>query len=178
MSKYYYLTASLPMLHLGAPPPLTSREFLEMCERLMSPSDYEQIRLARLNSPEPARCRVDLLRRYQDAELGLRNELVRLRAKTRNVEPDRYVRRDALNPVWMGAAREISEQDTPLKSELLLGEVLWRVVEDLSAGHFFDLDLLAGYYLKLQILERKARFQVETGQQNLVSILSGDKKDG
>ena len=76
------------------------------------------------------------------------------------------------------AAREILEQETPLKSETFMSGTLWTILEDLMVGHYFDVDYLTAYYLKLQILERRASFQVEAGKQKLESILSGDKLDG
>ena len=76
------------------------------------------------------------------------------------------------------AAREILEQETPLKAEHFMNNALWTILEDLSVGHYFDIDYLTAYFLKLQILQRRASFQVEAGEQKLESILSGDKKDG
>ena len=174
MSQYYYLVASLPTLLRRERPPLTSEEILEMCGRLMSPGDFAQIRLAQLNAAAspPARC--GLLRRFRAAEMGLRNELAKLRAREAGVALDRYVRPAAVDPAWAGAAREIFEQDTPLKAEQLLGSVLWGLLDTLVVGHFFDVDFLAAYHLKTQILERDASFVLEAGRLKLESILSGE----
>jgi hypothetical protein len=178
MSQYYYFSASLPMLEPDAPPPMSNEEFLESCERLLTTSDFQEIQRASLNMADPAETRIDLLERFQNAEHGLRNELVKLRAKKLGIEQDRYIREESQNPLLAAAAREILEQETPLKAEHYLNGVLWTILEDLSVGHYFDIDFLAAYFLKLQILQRRARFEVEAGEQKLESILSGDKKDG
>jgi hypothetical protein len=182
MSQYYYFGASLPMIQPDGAPPMSANDFLADCERLLSPSDFEQVRQAKLSSPELAETKVGVLQRYQDAEFGLRNELVKVRAKKLGVETDRYVREESLNPLLVSAAREILEQEDPLRAEIHISRVLWRILDDLLVGHYFDVDFLAAYYLKLQILERNASFQTEAGERKLESILTGDKtgdkKDG
>lgn len=178
MSQYYYFAASLPMIQPDGPPPISAVDFLADCERLLSPADFEQVRQAKLSSPGLAETKVDVLKRYQDAEFGLRNELVKVRAKRLSVELDRYIREESLNPLFASAAREILEQENPLKAEVFIGKVLWEILDDLLVGHYFDVDFLAAYYLKLQILERNASFQVEAGEQKLESILTGEDKDG
>ena len=40
----------------------------------------------------------------------------------------------------------------------------WAYLERLEAGHYFDLETLAAYALKLRILERKALFEAERGE--------------
>ena len=179
MRQYYYFAASLPMLKPGDRPPLSSVEFRQSCERLLAREDYRKVVQARLNaSAASVGSKIGLLQRYQDAEFALRNELVKLRSKKRTVDLEKHLRPEALNPLWAGAAREIAEQETPLKAEHLLNNVLWGVLDNLVAGHYFDLDFLAAYHLKLQILERNARFKLEAGREKLESILTGDMKDG
>ena len=46
MSQYYYFVASLPMLALDIKPPLSLNDFLQSCERLLSPEDDARIRVA------------------------------------------------------------------------------------------------------------------------------------
>lgn len=178
MSQYYYFVASLPLLEPDGAQPMSTEDFLGECDRLLSTSDSAAIRGARLYAPRAVESPIDLLRRFQDAELGLRNELVKLRAKNLGIEPERYVREESLNPLLTAAAREIFDQETPLKAENAMNGVLWTILDDLTVGHHFDIDFLTAYCLKLQILGRRASFQVEAGKQKLESILSGDNKDG
>ena len=166
------------MLEPEGPPPMSAEEFLESCSRLLTAPDFTDIQQARLNAARTGNARIELLKRFQDAEFGLRNELVKLRAKKLGVEQDRYIREESLNPLLAAAARDILEQETPLKSETYMSGTLWTILEDLMVGHYFDVDFLTAYYLKIQILERQASFQVEAGKQKLESILSGDKLDG
>jgi hypothetical protein len=41
-----------------------------------------------------------------------------------------------------------------LDAEKTLDEIRWKAIEDLSTGHYFDLDLLITYAYKLLILQR------------------------
>ena len=41
-----------------------------------------------------------------------------------------------------------------LDAEKTLDEIRWKVLEELSTGHYFDLDLLITYAYKLLILQR------------------------
>jgi len=61
----------------------------------------------------------------------------------------------------------IQEGKNPLEIEKRLMRAQWDFLEEQEIGHFFDLDFLIIYYLKLQILERMFSFNKEKGQQNL-----------
>ncbi len=61
------------------------------------------------------------------------------------------------------AAAEAFSKDNPLDAELLLNNARWQFIEELSAGHFFDLEFLVAYRLKLQLQERRAMFEEEKG---------------
>jgi len=41
--RYWYLASSLPGLLFGAPPPLSSQEFVGFCKRLMKPKEYREV---------------------------------------------------------------------------------------------------------------------------------------
>ena len=56
------------------------------------------------------------------------------------------------------------QAESPLDGELVIERERWAVVERLQVGHYFDTEALVAYGLKLRILERTARFEVERGR--------------
>ena len=177
MSQYYYLAASLPMLRFEDMSRIKTDDFLEDCARLCKAGDFNKVQSFKLGKSETLqRSGIGLL--WQQAEYGLRNELVKLRAKKHNIDQDMYLRKEAVNPALASKARDVFETQSPLKAEILFCKILWEILNDLEVGHLFDLDFLIIYYLRIQILERVSSFKPETGKQKLESILSGDTDHG
>ncbi|MCK7479647.1 MAG: DUF2764 domain-containing protein [Candidatus Moduliflexus flocculans] len=61
-------------------------------------------------------------------------------------------------------AQAAAQCEDPLEGELVIEREKWAYVERLESGHYFDLEALTAYALKLRILERKARFEAERGE--------------
>ncbi|HSV56469.1 MAG TPA: hypothetical protein VLH39_05105 [Magnetospirillaceae bacterium] len=168
MAAYYYLRSTLPTLLSGSPPPFSSRGLLERCEGRMRPADYLVLQSALSDHPfadvasETRRSRA--LFRYRAWEKGLRNELTRIRAGRTGKTPERYLRSG--DPEWDGirVARAAAQCEDPLEGELLIERERWACLERLETGHFFDLEALVAYALKLRVLERKALFDSERGE--------------
>jgi hypothetical protein len=53
----------------------------------------------------------------------------------------------------------------------MLDEARWRMLEELCVGHYFDLDFLIIYALKLLILERWQRIRTADGGRLLEEVL-------
>jgi hypothetical protein len=62
------------------------------------------------------------------------------------------------------AAQGAAQCEDPLEGELSIEREKWSFLERLETGHFFDLEALVAYALKLQILERRALFEAERGE--------------
>lgn len=153
---YIYFIASLPMLHFGAKPPFSSERFLKMCQELILEGDLwilstlpqaEEYSLKTIEHP--------LVQRWVEFDLALRNELVRLRAARKHLDPTTYLRHDgysgpSLAPLALAAQRNPSLID----AEKMLDAQRWKALEELAFGHYFDLDFLIIYAYKLLILER------------------------
>ncbi|OIO79485.1 MAG: hypothetical protein COW11_02735 [Candidatus Omnitrophica bacterium CG12_big_fil_rev_8_21_14_0_65_43_15] len=147
MSNYYvYLISSLPMLHPGAKPPFTSEKFLNMCEELVPDEDLEAVRGA---GQWP---------KWLEFDTGLRNELVKIRAAKKHLDPAKYLRGTAFAASEaVHAAAIASRNPSALDAERALDAARWHFLDELSMGHYFDLNFLIIYALKLGILERWAR---------------------
>ena len=102
-------------------------------------------------------------------ESALRNELARVRASRLGVDESKYLS-DIAVPVWLSAGdlesrvSEAMAQESPLRAEQILDDYRWHTLDQLAIGHYFDIDILIIYYLKLQILRRRAAMNREAGQ--------------
>ena len=163
----------MPTLLPASAAPFSFDGFLERCEGRVAKKDYATIRASRFQSvegalslakpPEEAR-RSHTLTSFFTWEKALRNELVRLRAHKLGKAPERFVRPG--DPEWdaFRVAQAAVQCDDPLEGELAIERERWGYVERLETGHYFDLEALVAYALKIQIQERRALFEAERGE--------------
>ena len=157
MADYYpYLIASLPVLHFGTKPPFSFERFLELCRPFIPEKDFQS--LTTLPQPEEYQeygKRQRSIRKWIEFDTSLRNELVRIRAGRRHVEPAPYLRPGGYtgsSPASAAMAATITPSVPD--AEKILDETRWKVLEELAMGHYFDLDVLITYAYKLLILQR------------------------
>jgi hypothetical protein len=106
-------------------------------------------------------------------ETLLRNELVRLRAVRRKIDPSAHIRADGgFDSEAHIAAMNAVRNPSPLESEKILDAARWDRLDSLAAGHFFDVDALIVYTLKLSILEKWDRIDRTQRQRELESALA------
>jgi hypothetical protein len=157
MPNYYtYLIASLPMLHFGMKPPYSFERFLEVCHQFIPEKDFQL--LSTLPQPEQyfeKGKRHKIIQKWIEFDVALRNELVKIRATKKHIDPATYLRPgdysgSSLAPAIMAANINTSVLD----AEKTLDETRWKALEELATGHYFDLDLLITYAYKLLILQR------------------------
>ncbi|TVR90142.1 MAG: DUF2764 family protein [Spirochaetaceae bacterium] len=179
MSQYIYTVASLPTPHLDSDVFLSIEEFLEICRRFMGDRDYAELESAvvPLNTEqEPSN---PVLAEWHRRKRGLQNQLAVLRAAKKEQSADKYVRPDADGrshlemPGVLEAARAASQEQSPLRAEEVLLRWEWNLLDELEVGHFFDLERLIIYYLRLQVLSRKARFNRPDGEERFKEVYQG-----
>jgi len=160
LGYYYYLAAALPML-IGPEQsaPISSEVMLAFSRSFLSTRDYMGLLQSTLEgNGGPGICAP-----YNRWEKSLRNDLVKHRAKKRGLDADEYCREAA--PVY-GTARIAAEavmMDSPLKAELYLDGCRWAKIDELAAGHLFDIEFIRSYRMKLLLLERRSKFNAEFG---------------
>ena len=159
-NKYYYLVASLPYLLLGKISPIGAKEFLTECRKWLSPPDFNKLESADINDFENKKDDLPLLRKWKSFDLTLRTELAEFRIKKR---------KDKDQPVPAGL-KDIFEHKDPLSMEEAISKKRWDFIEECELGNHFDLNFLTLYFLKLQILERIARFDKEKGKRTFEDI--------
>jgi len=98
--------------------------------------------------------------------------LARLRAGKLQKPVDRHVRPG--DPEWDGlrTAQNAFQAEDPLQGELVIERERWAFIESLAVNRFFDMEYLVAYALFLQVLERKARFAAEKGQEGYRTVYS------
>ncbi|UCF99024.1 MAG: DUF2764 family protein [Spirochaetaceae bacterium] len=164
MAQYYYLVASLPLLFYETERIPSRDEFLNTCRQHLSLKDYRLLASASTSVLEPTTPSCRILERWRQWEIALRNELVRLRAKKRGDEAEAYIKDSPGIIEAEVIAREAFAQESPLQAEDTLNRARWEYLDDLEVGHYFDIETILIYALRLQVLERKVLFDPERGR--------------
>lgn len=169
MSQYYYAVAALPFLLFDQEQSADVEEFLDFCSRQLSEKDYSILSITKIEDFPAPHYSNPLVEEWQNWEKALRNALVFLRAQGLGIEPIDVVPSEDFIEV-QDIAREAFSQDSPLQAELVLLRARWTFLEEKEVGHFFDLEKLLIYYLKLQLLQRKNMFHKEYGKEQFDTL--------
>ena len=161
MALYTYLISSLPFLKFNEDPPFSFEKFLDICKEFVREDELELLKsLKNLKLPDKKIKGVDTFKKWLDFEYSLRNELVSLRALRKHIDPNKYLRESSLISLDIQFTALASiRSPSILEAELILDRARWNKLEELSLGHFFDIDFLVIYGLKLLILERWQNFR-------------------
>ncbi|OQX28918.1 MAG: hypothetical protein B0D92_06430 [Spirochaeta sp. LUC14_002_19_P3] len=162
MSAFHYILSSLPFLSgPKMPPPLADSELLDLCGRFLNPRDYELVASSNLS---PLETTVGgMAGEYRLWESSLCSELEKLRLVKRGLNADSAKHKTDSAGGTHQIAVEAMEISSPLEAELFLVNQRWLKADELSWGHYFDLEALCAYRLKLLLLERRALFNKEKG---------------
>jgi hypothetical protein len=170
LAQYYYLVASFPLLFYDTERITSRREFLDLCGQHISPRHYQLLSSTSTTDLRPTTPSCGILDLWREWETSLRNELVRLRAKKRGTEAEAYL----VDSPWIINAQQIAReafgQESPLQAEDTLNRARWSYLDELEVGHYFDIEKVLVYALRLQILERKALFDKEKGREMFEKI--------
>lgn len=174
MADFYpYLIPSLPMLYFGMKPPFSFEGFLELCRRFIPEKDYTLLQ----NLPMPGEypqtsIKNATIRKWIAFDITLRNELVRVRAAKKHVEPSQYLRLDGyIELSLVQAAMAANTNPSILDAEKMLDEIRWKALDECASGHHFDLDSLIMYAYKLLILLRWENIRTADSKTQLAESL-------
>ena len=175
--QYYYVITSLPYLSLSEELPIRKDDFLANCEKYLKKTDFDILESVSLFDAEENEVPLDVIRRFFKWETGLRNSLVRLRAESLGLEPDEFVRGEIFDHFQALLAEEAFNADSPLMAEEILNKARWRYLDELEFGHYFNIESLVIFFIKLQILERISSFDAEEGRERLNAVVSQGAPD-
>lgn len=175
--QYYYVTTSLPSLSLSEELPIRKDDFLANCEKYLKKTDFNILESVSLFDVEKDEAPLDTVKHFFGWERGIRNALVRLRAEGLGLEPDEFVRGEIVDHSQTLLAEEAYNADSPLVAEGILNKARWRYLDELEFGHYFDIERLVIFFIKLQILERISSFDAEEGRESLNAVVSQDAAD-
>jgi len=150
---------------------MTGEEFLLSAKRLLQAQDYALIEkllqdhggdLATDNAAARAWIRFDR---------NFRNEIAALRAQRLQKDPQKSIRGEKESEP---ALREIAQQALKipdlLEAQKLVDKTYWQFLDELAAGHYFDLEFLICYGLKLKILTRHQEYDSPKGEEVFKNI--------
>ena len=164
---YFYFAASLPVLAFNAPPPLTEREFAELCAQHLSAKDFEAFKALRGGEESPHA----FVRAWRDFETQYRNSVARQRAAKLGVEPGKWLRQHGGWSVALenAVAAAFAEPD-PLRRDTALAKILWDNAEEIAGTDTFSASSVFARFIRLRILIRRAKTENEAGMARLTQI--------
>jgi len=159
MPNYHqYLISSLPYLSFGMKAPMEFGRFLELCRDLIPQAEVTVLENCADIFKEPGKAKIKakgIVKMWHDFEFGLRNELVKIRAKRLHKDAAVYLRNySEADLVFTHKLSEITRQPQPLEVERMLDMLRWNKLDELCFGHYFDMEVLFVYAQKLLILSR------------------------
>ncbi len=177
MPQYYFEISYLPYLAYDAENFMSLEEFKELCRNRCAKNHYSIIENTDIHKYEADAPTCESHKKWIDREVNLRNELVKLRAAKKGTDPTDYMRETPEYPDILdiqNIAQEAFSQDSPLTAEDVLNRARWDFLDEIEKYHYFDIEKLVVYYLKLQILDRKNNFNRDVGKENFKKLLEAE----
>lgn len=162
------------MLSFGAKMPFSYDEFLRICEDQVKNCEIALLRRISLEPLYPyEHITVPILRRWHAFDTALRNELVRVRASRLQREGAAFLKEDGYaDSSIVRVVLQAQRSPSILTAERLLDEERWARLSDYSLGHYFDIEFLVLFALKLRILERWGRIDAADPQDQLEEAIA------
>lgn len=163
-NTYYYFAASLPMINWEGKLPMTIGEFLLDARRLLSEGDRGLFEKLMEGDDDAIETDNAAALSWITFNRNFRNEIAWFRAHRARKDPHKSIHGAKENePLLREAVHEASKMTDLLEAEKLLDQVCWQFLDDLTVGHYYDLEFLICYGLKLKILERHCEYRSSKG---------------
>lgn len=162
------------MLHFASKPAISLNDFMDRCAQFIPQQDLALIKQVistdayALDLPQNS-----VLLKWKEFDLALRNELAFARAARKKISAEKFLRQGAYFDINITHIAQASlRQGSILEAERYLDLERWGLLDELSIGHYFDLDFLSVYALKLVILERWVRIAAADKSELAEKVLS------
>ncbi|MCR4899289.1 MAG: DUF2764 domain-containing protein [Treponema sp.] len=163
---YYYLVSQLPNISSGeskANLTMNTVQFLEVAGRFISPKEKTVLEGLSLVPPmELSSTGSKFLDVWYEKERNLRCALAQIRAQ--KMKKDSFPLPAGCTADIISAARTAVGMDSPLSAEQFLYEYRLRLLDDLRPLDAFSIDAVYAYGLRLMLVERMRKFEVENGK--------------
>ena len=163
---YYYLVSQLPNISAGeskANLPMNTVQFREVAGRFITPKEKTVLEGLSLVPPlELSSTGSAFLDVWYEKERNLRCALAQIRAQ--KMKKDSFPLPAGCTADIISAARTAVGMDSPLSAEQFLYEYRLRLLDDLRPLDGFSIDAVYAYGIKLLLVERMKKFEVENGK--------------
>ena len=163
---YYYLVSQLPNISTGESKvnlPMNTVHFREVAGRFITPKEKAVLEELSLVPPmELSSTGSAFLDVWYEKERNLRCALAQIRAQ--KMKKDSFPLPAGCTADIISAARTAVGMDSPLSAEQFLYEYRLRLLDDLRPLDAFSIDAVYAYGLRLMLIERMRKFEVENGK--------------
>lgn len=171
MSNWYYLMAQLPSFSIeqNTPLPITEKYVTELCSRFLDKKTFSIFQNLSLEPPILLiKTGSNLVDSWYTHERELRLALAQIRAlKMKKKFPYTI---NAISPTVLQIARTATGFENPLDAEMYLAKARINFLESLRPFEEFSTDALFAYMLKLKLVGRLRKFNVNDGQNSYQKI--------
>ena len=164
--NYYYFVATLPSLNFGEKPYKSSSEFVEDSHALLHPDDFDLFKYCcfdprmAVETTEPTGS--DFTDLFLARERTLVLNLAYLRAIKLNWPSPGDPPHDF--PRFEAVAKAAFEMEDPFQATLSIDRARWGVLDTMvGAEDIFGINNILVHFIKLQLMERKQRFDHKKG---------------
>ncbi len=179
----YYLISQLPSLDgisESTPMPVTEKQFLELCGRFLGKKTFAELeKLTLVPSRDYEKASSALVEKWNDGERQLRLALARLRADKMNKHFDSGT--ESFPAELLQAVRTAVDIESPMEAERFLNRYRLDFLEALRPMDSFSDEFVFYYGLKLKLMERMRKFDLQSGEaayrKIYDSIMSEDKTE-
>lgn len=174
MAEYYYFAATLPMLTIGRPVPISYAEFMERAKEHLTKKDYQDLEKA-VFSAVSGEASNSLVREWQ----AYTSQISRVMAKERadKLGFTGYEGDSEADKLLRDKVKDIVDNKDPLEGEKALLAMYFDFLSSREGGSPFSSKALMIYALKLQIMERDQAFTEEKGRAEFDSLYKAIETD-
>lgn len=164
--NYYYLVSQLPNISYSEGKttlPITGEQFKELCSRFLNEKQIQIINNMSLVAPKEKKSTGStFLDNWYEKENFLRWALAQIRSQ--KLKKDTIVLPAGCTADILQVARTAVGMSSPLSAEQFLFEYRIKLIDDIKPIDIFSIDSVYAYGMKLLLIERMKKFDIENGK--------------
>lgn len=172
MASNYYLIASLPMLRFDDAPPITSEQFLALCQQALSRKEFLTVQAFVDGTISSSTSRHPYIVAWNTFVKQLQATLYDARMNKLERKVDSKKVDTAKNRQLEAIVKDAMQAANPLEAELILIRAYWQKATELIHLQIFTTEVVYTYAIQLSILERKSLFTPLEGDAEFKRLFS------